>query len=380
MKLFLFLMIFLHFINYTVSLKKSVSKTIIENKISSLSDIELKQKFENFKLNHKKIYKNEEEAKRFEIYKLNLIRAEKLQKLAYQKNPKTDVIYGETAFVDLTVDEFMTKYTGLITLSESELTKYQKGFQVTDSNLRSANSLKGNTPINSYLSEDFLPENFNWITSGKVSPVKDQKQCGSCWAFATCALLECAYAIKYNKILDLSEQQFVDCSKINSKGCQGGSPLNALDYAQRTGVDTETSYPYTALNGQCKFNRKTIATYVNSFTYYQNLSPLDIMKLLTNGGLLMGVNVTADFQLYKSGVMEFTTQQSPSNQINHAVFAVGYEKDSQGRPVWKVKNSWNLTWGENGFYRILGEDPDNPNLNPAGVCGSNSYLISATVK
>merc|ERR1711898_51780 len=97
-----------------------------------------------------------------------------------------------------------------------------------------------------------LAESVDWTTKGAVTPVKDQGQCGSCWAFSTTGGLEGAWQISSGSLKSMSEQQFVDCAKSAGAGCQGGDMGSAFQWAESQKVATESSYPYTARDGSCK--------------------------------------------------------------------------------------------------------------------------------
>merc|ERR1712232_715158 len=100
-----------------------------------------------------------------------------------------------------------------------------------------------------------LPDSFDWRSKGAVNAVKNQAQCGSCWAFATVANIEGAGFVATGKLVSLSEQELVDCDKdTGDEGCQGGLPSNAYkDMIQKKlGLETESDYPYAGRNGQCK--------------------------------------------------------------------------------------------------------------------------------
>merc|ERR1712072_312231 len=96
-----------------------------------------------------------------------------------------------------------------------------------------------------------LDTSVDWTTKGAVTPVKNQGQCGSCWAFSTTGSLEGAWEIATGNLVSFSEQQFVDCDKVDS-GCNGGLMDNGFNYAKGTAIATEDSYPYTAADGSCK--------------------------------------------------------------------------------------------------------------------------------
>merc|ERR1719191_1086452 len=116
--------------------------------------------------------------------------------------------------------------------------------------LMQSDSLTAAAPLNT----SGLPDSFDWREKGAVNPIKDQKQCGSCWAFATVANIEGAGFVENQKLISLSEQELVDCDKkTGDEGCQGGLPSNAFKdmIANKIGLELESEYPYVARNGKC---------------------------------------------------------------------------------------------------------------------------------
>lgn len=102
-----------------------------------------------------------------------------------------------------------------------------------------------------------IPESIDWRTKGVVNPVKDQQQCGSCWAFSAVAAMESRNAIASGKLLSLSEQQLVDCAggTYGNEGCNGGDMGAAMQYAHDFGMMSEDAYPYTAEDGSCAYDK-----------------------------------------------------------------------------------------------------------------------------
>lgn len=203
------------------------------------------------------------------------------------------------------------------------------------------------------------PASFDWRSSSCVTPIKNQGVCGSCWAFASSAALECAYKLKYGTLVNLSEQQFVDCDRKYNKGCNGGWPTDAFDYA-KIGIASNSKYPYsqdTYLYGRrstCKYSSGLSQTKTNPTTAYKDvrdLSETDLVNaLVTKGTITIAVCATNSFSKYKNGI--YRANNCPESGINHAILLVGYGVDSAGTKFWIAKNSWGTSWGESGYIRI----------------------------
>jgi len=211
------------------------------------------------------------------------------------------------------------------------------------------------------------PASFDWTTQGAVTPVKNQQQCGSCWAFSATGSMEGAYFIAKKTLPSLSEQQLVDCSTAQgNQGCNGGLMDNAFQYViQNGGITSEAAYPYKAVNGPCQ-TAKSVAT-ISSF---QDVAQGDEKALQT--AVLLGpvsVAIEADqqcFQFYTSGVL---TDPSCGTQLDHGVLAVGYGTDATAGDFWKVKNSWGTGWGMDGYILIA------RGTNECGIAQEPSYPI-----
>jgi cathepsin L len=186
---------------------------------------------------------------------------------------------------------------------------------------------------------------FNWADYGKVTPVKDQGACGSCWAFGTHGAFEGSYAILNDALINSSEQDTLDCS--NSGDCGGG--WWAYDYLINTGSAEEANYPYGAVKKVCNTGvarpyKAAVWGYVNSHVEIPSVAELK-KALCDYGPLGVAVAATPAFKAYKSGVFN----ENSSANINHAVTLVGWDDSKQ---AWRIKNSWGVGWGEAGYMWI----------------------------
>ena len=196
-----------------------------------------------------------------------------------------------------------------------------------------------------------IPSSVNWQNQlQSMSVIKDQGQCGSCWAFSTIGSVESHTEIQNGIYTSLSEQQLVDCSTWNN-GCGGGNFDLAFDYLQGKGSMTEADYPYTAADGTCAYNSAQVANH--HVTGYHDVTPYDSAQL--KAAVAMGpvsIAIQANqyvFQSYSSGVI--ANDGSCGEQLDHAVLAIGYGHES-GKDFVLVRNSWGSTWGDNGLVKL----------------------------
>lgn len=195
------------------------------------------------------------------------------------------------------------------------------------------------------------PDSIDWTKQGAVTPVKDQQQCGSCWAFSTTGSVEGAYYLATKHLVSLSEQELVSCDTLDH-GCEGGIMDDGFKFAEEYGICKEEDYPYVSGSGisfQCTKN----CTAVVKVTNFTDVPENDEDALMVAvAGQPVSVAVEADkrpFQLYKKGVMS-----SPfcGTKLDHGVLVVGYGEALLGEKYWKVKNSWGDSWGEAGYIRL----------------------------
>ena len=203
-----------------------------------------------------------------------------------------------------------------------------------------------------YVDPSTLPEATadakDWVTLGAVTPIKNQGQCGSCWAFSTVMGIEGDLFVEQGKLLSLSEQDLVSCDHNGDQGCNGGLMDNAFKWVEENGICTESDYPYTSgsgTSGTCK----TTCTPAVKITGFKDVPQQDEAALLTAVTQQpVSVAIEADksvFQLYKSGVL---TSKECGTTLDHGVGIVGYGT-LDSTDYWKVKNSWGATWGMDGY-------------------------------
>jgi len=193
---------------------------------------------------------------------------------------------------------------------------------------------------------------FNWKSWGKVTDVRNQRGCGSCWDFGTVGAYEGSYAIRNNRLIDASEQYILSCCKSTISGCgtcAGGWPQKAAEFLVRKGTATEAAVPYTATDAPCPTKAATPygAVAWNFVASGGGIPTVAQMKaaLCTYGPLSVCVRVTNAFRAYKSGVFN----EHDTGPINHCVTLIGWDDTKH---AWLIKNSWGTSWGMNGYMWI----------------------------
>ena len=222
--------------------------------------------------------------------------------------------------------------------------------------------------------EKDLPDSWDWTEKGAVTSVKDQGQCGSCWAFSTTGSVEGSYFLNTGKLVSLSEQQLVDCSSsYNNNGCSGGLMDNAFNYIIDHGICSESSYPYRAIDGRsCKLctSQLKISSFIDVTPNNEEALRQAVYKQPVSVAIEADQNV---FQFYSGGVMSSTC----GTNLDHGVLVVGWG-ELNNKPYWKVKNSWGEFWGNNGY--ILLERNVKAKEGQCGIAVMPSYpVISQSV-
>jgi KDEL-tailed cysteine endopeptidase len=282
---------------------------------------------------------------RFNIFKTNWLEIHKHNSDSTQNFTK-----GINQFSDLTPDEFNKNHLGGISVERRLVGLYGCGSFATTQDTYN------------------LPEEIDWRKEDAVTPVKDQGQCGSCWAFSATGAMEGAWAIATGELLSLSEEQLTDCAtgfKYGSYGCDGGQMDGAFKYVIENGVTSEAQYSYTAGNGitdTCQENDFISAV---TFTKCFDVVPNDQVSLKAAVAKQpVSIAIEADsryFQSYSSGII---TSSDCGTNLDHGVLIVGYGEEN-GQKYWLVKNSWSPTWGDEGYVKIARTDSQ----NDKGICG-----------
>jgi len=235
-----------------------------------------------------------------------------------------EAVFGITKFSDLTPAEFKATYLTYIPRNVTKRTEIQL--------------------------DGAVAATVDWRTKGVITPVKDQGQCGSCWAFSATEAIESYAALSGKALVALSPQQINSCDKVDG-GCNGGNTETAYEYvAKAGGLESGADYPYTSgggTTGTCHFDASKVAIKIKSYTSVAK-GETSLQSALNNGPVSICLAADA-FQSYRSGIL-----QSCPGQVDHCVQAVGYDS---GANYWIVRNSWGTSWGEAGYIRIaIGKD------------------------
>jgi len=305
-----------------------------------------REEFAHFKRTHKKHYASaEEEEYRFGKFQDNLERIAQLNTLAAGKT-----VHGVNKFADLDPVEFKRMYLnyrptmGVNALKKRHIAVQQPPFEFD--------------PVGA-------PSTSDWRGSAALTPVKDQGQCGSCWAFSATETAETYWYLNgKGAIPTLAPQQTVSCDTVD-QGCNGGDTVTAYAYMETTGLQGEATYPYTSgasgVTGSCAVNKKNIITTpLSNFTYatpgcLDSCTKQDEVTLAANvkaGPVSICVDAST-WQTYTSGVLTGATGcQSAYTALDHCVQLVGLKSETDGSFSWIVRNSWAADWGEAGFIRL----------------------------
>lgn len=203
-----------------------------------------------------------------------------------------------------------------------------------------------------------VPDELDWReVEGRVTRVKNQGQCGSCWAFASVGALEGqerSRGATRNQTIELSEQNLVDCDN-SDYGCSGGLMANAFNFIQRQGgLEDEQSYPYEAKFNKCRFNKSNVVFNDTGAAVLPSGDEQKLKQVVAKfGPVAVAIDASSTlFRFYKTGVYSNQHCNKAFDMLNHAVLVVGYGTDQRFGDFWIVKNSWGTKYGEDGYIRM----------------------------
>ena len=292
--------------------------------------------FSNFRERFSKRYASLEELEtRFSIFRENIHNIV-LHNLDFTQN----FTMGINQFTDLTADEFKEMYVSGL---KTEVGSYGcKSF---------SSSASG------------APTSVDWRNEQAVTSVKDQGQCGSCWTFSATGAIEGAWAISTGQLVDLSEQEMVDCAtgiSYGSHGCNGGQMEGAFKFVIANGQCSLASYPYTAKDGTCQ--KCSAVVEIASCSDVKPNDQISLKAAVAKQPVAVAIEAdTRYFQSYSSGIL---TSTSCGTTLDHGVLVVGYGEEN-GQKYWLVKNSWGTSWGDKGYVKIARSE----STNDEGICG-----------
>ncbi|KAI8474230.1 MAG: cysteine proteinase [Monoraphidium minutum] len=209
--------------------------------------------------------------------------------------------------------------------------------------------------FNKTMTKGQLPTHVDWRGTPAEFGVKDQAQCGSCWAFAATGTMEGAWFVATGKGRSFSEQQLIDCAwDQGPNGCNGGDAQPGVDYVIKAGGVAQTQdYPYKGLNGFCRDNATKLVGRFKDYVQVPTRDEEAVMEaLLKHGPLAVGVDAEHDFAFYSDGIYRETRCALKPKKLDHAVVLVGYGTTEGGEDYWIVRNSWSKFWGQDGYIFI----------------------------
>lgn len=287
--------------------------------ISCFTEQEYRSRFTTWMQAQKKSYTAEEFQNRYAIFKNNM------DYVAKWNAGNSQTVLGLTSLADLSNEEYRKTYLGTRAVRQPSVNIQE-------------------TPVNA-------PDSVDWVTQGAVTPIKNQGQCGDCWAFSTTGSVEGIHYIATKVLNSLSEQNLLDCANQTwgNEGCNGGLMDDAFKYIiHNRGIDKESTYPYQGVQGRCRYNPDNSGATITGYQDVTSGSESALQTATAQQPVSVAIDASHEsFQLYTSGV--YYEPKCSTTQLDHGVLSVGYGADSQGTQYWLVKNSWGTSWGQAGY-------------------------------
>jgi cathepsin L len=277
-------------------------------------------------------------------------------------------VLGVNEWTDTTADELPTGYDKTSKVSSVS----REGATTSRTALRSLKLERNELPFVVDAVSD-LPASVDWRTKGVVTPVKNQGGCGSCWAFASTAVLESHIALQTGVLYELSEQELVSCSENPNEcggngGCSGATAEIAFDFVVQNGIVEEWAFGYQEAHGadvECTllddkkedgassstFIKGSVASIQGYFTLPSNNYTVVMNTIAKLGPVTVSV-ACSPWHLYEGGVFYAPMNDPHSADVNHLVVLNGYGTDEEtGEDYWLIRNSWGPRWGEGGMLK-----------------------------
>jgi len=222
--------------------------------------------------------------------------------------------------------------------------------------------------------KESLPKSWDWRNEGAVTPIADQLQCGSSPYFAAVTSVEGCHKMTTDDLVVLSAQNMVDCpGNTQNQGCDGGWMFAAMEVIiEEKGIDTNSCYPYTGEQGNCKFNPHTpcCGSRISSYVNVTSGDSLAFQMAVLQAPVATAVDASESaFEFYTSGV--YSDPSCDSQQPDHGIPVIGYGYDPQSKQdYWILKNSWTTKWGIEGYMWLQRSDQDT-----CGITLEPSYAV-----
>ncbi|KAF7634421.1 Cathepsin L-like cysteine proteinase [Meloidogyne graminicola] len=306
-------------------------------------------RFQKFQIDYNREYESDKEHwERFLIFEENYKKIQKLNEEA--KKLGNNVTYGINSMTDMSDNEFREVSNNF---KNFKMLLPLNFFYKLRDNARFIRKMT-QTERNNIRTEH--PSHFDWRTKGVVTPVKAQGKCGSCWAFASVATTESAYAVAHGVLRSLSEQELLDCN-LENNACNGGNVDRAFSFIHETGLVSEGEYPYVAKRQpECLMNeRSKNLTKIESALFINPDEDSIIDWILNFGPVNVVISVPPDMKPYKSGIYHPSDYDCQFRVVGlHSLLVVGFGITDNGQKYWIVKNSWGDDWGqENGYVNFI---------------------------
>lgn len=317
--------------------------TIVPQKKALHTEAEYRDAFVAWMNEHNRMYTSDQFFARYDIFRANM---DYVTSWNAQGSP---TILGLNNMADLSNSEYRNIYLG---------TRF-------DGTARLAEAAR--TPAT--LDHQVMADAVDWRAKGAVVKVKDQGQCGSCWAFSAVGSTEAAHFFATGELVSLSEQNLMDCSTAQGNaGCNGGWMDSGFDYIiANKGIDTEDSYPYKAVDQACAFKAANVGATLKSYTDIKSGDEAGLAKAIMVSPVSVAIDASKmSFQLYHTGT--YYEAKCSSSALDHGVLAVGYGTDDSGADYYIVKNSWGTSWGNAGYINMARNRSNN-----CGIATAASY-------